>query len=100
MGFVDEQPYMLIMEFIENGNLADYLKSTNPNNNNNNTMLSWKMRKQFTFQIGQGMLYLHSKDVLHRDLKSLNILLTKHFEIKVSDFGLASLKRVNPKILK
>lgn len=86
MGFVDEEPYMLIMEFIEKGNLSDFLKSTNPD-------LDWLLKKQFAFQIAQGMLYLHDLNILHRDLKSLNVLLNKHLEIKLSDFGLASLKK-------
>jgi len=85
MGFVNQEPYMLIMEFMEKGNLADYLKS--------NSSIDWSMKKQFSLQIAQGMFYLHGKDVLHRDLKSLNVLLNKYLELKLSDFGLASLKK-------
>ena len=33
--------------------------------------------------------FLHSRDVVHRDLKPLNLLLTKHLELKVSDFGIS-----------
>ena len=50
---------MLIMEFVEKGNLADFLKSTNPNNNNNNNninfpLLDWNKKREITLQIAQG----------------------------------------------
>lgn len=81
--FVNEEPFMLIMEFAENGNLADYLKSKE---------LNWNTKKQFALQIAQGMLYLHDQEILHLNLKSSNIFLAKHLEIKISNFGLAFLK--------
>ena len=37
------------------------------------------------------MSFLHDRDVVHRDLKPLNLLLTKHLEIKVTDFGISRL---------
>ena len=41
--------------------------------------------------IGRALNFLHCRDVVHRDLKPLNLLLTKHLEIKVSDFGISRL---------
>eukprot|EP01128_Nolandella_sp_AFSM9_P010657 TRINITY_DN7400_c0_g1_i1.p1 TRINITY_DN7400_c0_g1~~TRINITY_DN7400_c0_g1_i1.p1 ORF type:complete len:412 (-),score=80.25 TRINITY_DN7400_c0_g1_i1:155-1339(-) len=40
-------------------------------------------------QIADSMLYLHSRNIIHRDLKSLNLLINGHFEIKICDFGLS-----------
>lgn len=43
-------------------------------------------------QISQGMDYLHSREVIHRDLKTNNIFLTEDMTVKIGDFGLATIK--------
>eukprot|EP00826_Nyctotherus_ovalis_P055605 TRINITY_DN739_c0_g2_i1.p1 TRINITY_DN739_c0_g2~~TRINITY_DN739_c0_g2_i1.p1 ORF type:complete len:265 (+),score=92.89 TRINITY_DN739_c0_g2_i1:125-919(+) len=43
----------------------------------------------FIYQILRGMLYIHSSGIIHRDLKPSNLLLNKHCELKICDFGLA-----------
>ena len=48
---------------------------------------------QFADQIAQGMAYLHARGLLHRDLKSKNILLNEKMEVKIADFGLACVRR-------
>jgi len=43
-----------------------------------------------------GLTYIHRKGVIHRDLKSLNILLTGNYQqVKISDFGLAKTKNIS-----
>ena len=44
---------------------------------------------EFSYQISQGMYYLHEKQVLHRDLAARNILLEHNLSVKIADFGLA-----------
>lgn len=49
-------------------------------------------RRYFT-QLMDGVNYLHSKGVAHRDLKPENLLLDEHDELKISDFGMATMFR-------
>ena len=43
--------------------------------------------KYLTFEIMKGVLFMHSKGVIHRDLKPLNILVNENWDVKISDFG-------------
>lgn len=46
------------------------------------------------YEIMKGLHYIHSKGIIHRDIKPLNILVTSDWEIKISDFGQSNV-RVN-----
>ncbi|CAL9162500.1 unnamed protein product [Musa hybrid cultivar] len=83
---VDKSQRMLIYEFMTNGNLANFLYSDNPR------ILSWEERLQIASDVSHGIEYLHEgaiPPVIHRDLKSANILLDKSMRAKVADFGLS-----------
>jgi serine/threonine protein kinase len=59
--------------------------------------LSWRQRTRIILQIAEGLDYLHDKchpTIIHRDVKSNNILLTKNLEAKVADFGLSKLRTI------
>lgn len=45
--------------------------------------------------VSRGLEFLHSFGIIHRDLKSLNLLVTEDFRVKVSDFGLARVSEEN-----
>ncbi|XP_059179165.1 mitogen-activated protein kinase kinase kinase 2-like [Physella acuta] len=47
--------------------------------------------KHFTSQILQGVRYLHENGILHRDIKSSNILMQSETKVKISDFGLSKI---------
>ncbi|KAK1296866.1 Serine/threonine-protein kinase PBS1 [Acorus calamus] len=80
----------LVYEFMDNGNLQDHL------NGIVDAKMDWHSRLKVALGAAKGLAYLHSTSgvgipIVHRDFKSTNILLSKDFEAKISDFGLAKL---------
>ena len=83
----------LILEYLEGGDLFSYLYGPSQ------SPLDDKLRYTWSFQIASGLAYIHSKNVVHCDIKSLNILLTHDHQIaKVGDFGLATFQKCNVKM--
>lgn len=76
--------YSLIMEYMPKGSLYRFLHSKE--------ILDWPLRYRIITDIACGLAFLHTDEILHRDLKSLNILLDEHFRAKLSDFGLSKVK--------
>lgn len=81
---------MLVYEYVDNGNLEQWLHGdvgpVSP--------LTWDIRMKIAVGTAKGLAYLHEglePKVVHRDVKSSNILLDKKWHAKVSDFGLAKL---------
>lgn len=76
---------MMITDYAENGSLSELLENKIIN-------IEWSLRRRITNEIIIGLSFLHDNRVIHRDLKSANILLNKHNEVKLCDFGLAKIK--------
>ena len=54
--------------------------------------LPFALKAKMAYQASKGMHFLHSSGIVHRDLKSLNLLLDAKWNVKVSDFGLTKFK--------
>lgn len=76
----------LIYEYIENGSLHSWLHE------NKNENLNWKTRLRIAIDVANGMQYIHEHTrprVVHKDIKSSNILLDSNMRAKIANFGLA-----------
>ncbi|KAH9284931.1 Serine/threonine-protein kinase PLK4 [Echinococcus granulosus] len=80
--FEDANYVYLVLEFCDNGELQAYIRQ--------NGSVSEDMARHYMKQIISGLLYLHSHNILHRDLTLANLLLTKDMKVKIADFGLAT----------
>jgi WD40 repeat protein/serine/threonine protein kinase len=85
LGLSLESPPLLVMELAQGGSLYNLLK-------NESQVLSWSQRLRLLRDIALGLSVLHIHELLHRDLKSLNILLDAEGRAKLCDFGLSTLK--------
>ncbi|CAI9286761.1 unnamed protein product [Lactuca saligna] len=82
---------LLVYEYVDNGNLEQWLHGdTGPTN----PPLTWEIRMKIAIGTAKGLAYLHEglePKVVHRDVKSSNILVDKNWNAKVADFGLSKL---------
>ncbi|KAJ6872891.1 hypothetical protein NC651_031890 [Populus alba x Populus x berolinensis] len=91
LGYCVEGAYrMLVYEYVDNGNLDQWLHG----DVGEVSPLTWDIRRNIILGTAKGLAYLHDglePKVVHRDVKSSNILLDRQWNSKVSDFGLAKL---------
>eukprot|EP00253_Pinus_taeda_P016781 PITA_16781 len=79
---------LLVFEYIENGNLFDCLHG----GSESMQALGWPVRHKIAVGVARGLCYLHhdcKPPILHRDVKSSNILVDSQFEAKIADFGVS-----------
>jgi len=76
----------LVLEYMSGGDLLDFLDTTR---SNRSTTFPWHTKLNVAMNIVNGLVYLHSCDIVHRDLKSRNILLDSNLFAKLADFGIA-----------
>ncbi|ESQ42384.1 hypothetical protein EUTSA_v10012638mg [Eutrema salsugineum] len=88
VGYCDEGDHLaLIYEFVPNGDLRQHLSGKG-----GRSVVSWGIRLRIAVEAALGLEYLHigcTPPMVHRDVKTTNILLDEHYKAKLADFGLS-----------
>ncbi|GJT84356.1 putative serine/threonine-protein kinase-like protein CCR3 [Tanacetum coccineum] len=95
VGYCEErEERLLVYEYMKNGALYDHLHDKKNVEKSSSLLNSWKMRIKISLDAARGIEYLHNyavPPIIHRDIKSSNILLDANWVARVSDFGLSLL---------
>ncbi len=86
-------PKCLVIEYMPKGSLFSVLQDKAQT-------LDWKIRIRIAKDMVSGLAFLHSKNILHRDIKSLNVLLDAEGKAKLTDFGLSKIKNESKSLTK
>lgn len=93
-----ESSKLLVYEYMENQSLDKWLHSkkraSSSTSSTQYAVLDWPKRRQIAIGAAQGLRYMHEdcyNSIIHRDVKSSNILLDSQFKAKIADFGLAKM---------
>ncbi|KAK4768096.1 hypothetical protein SAY87_003237 [Trapa incisa] len=80
----------VVVEYLPGGTLKSYLIK------NRRRKLAFKVVHQLALDLARGLSYLHSQKIVHRDVKTENMLLDKSRTVKIADFGVARVEASNP----
>ncbi len=88
VGFTEKVQF-IVMEYVDGITLTDYIEQQG--------VLKWRDALHFTVQVLKALQHAHDRGIVHRDVKSSNIMLLRDGTIKVMDFGIARFNRENNK---
>ena len=92
IGFTITSPFAIITEFMCNGSLYDWIRGKEQK-------LTGTQKTLIAMGIAAGMARLHEQNVVHRDLKSLNVLLDENMLPKICDFGISTVVETGSTVL-
>ncbi|GMP99736.1 hypothetical protein CsSME_00047092 [Camellia sinensis var. sinensis] len=81
----------VVVEYLPGGTLKKYLIR------NIRKKLAFRVVIQLALDLSRGLSYLHSNKIVHRDVKTENMLLDSHRTLKIADFGVARVEAQNPR---
>lgn len=84
---IDKSGYMMVTEYMERGSLFELIHTERLVQN-----LPLSQLLEMIKDITEAMVFIHSKNILHCDLKSKNILVDENLNLKIADFGLSRIK--------
>lgn len=90
VGFTEKVQF-IVMEYVDGITLTDYIEQQG--------VLKWRDAVHFTVQVLRALQHAHDRGIVHRDVKSSNIMLLRDGTIKVMDFGIARFNRENNKTM-
>lgn len=90
VGFTEKVQF-IVMEYVDGITLTDYIEQQ--------SVLKWRDSVHFTIQILKALQHAHDRGIVHRDVKSQNVMLLSDGTIKVMDFGIARFNRENNKTM-
>ena len=83
LGYIRKENFLFfVLEFVENGSVTSIMKSFGS--------FPEVLARVYTEQVLAGLAYLHSCDIIHRDIKGCNILVAKDGTVKLADFGVSA----------
>ena len=88
--FEDKKYLYVVMEYMIKGDMADFIQESKYE------LFEESEAKKYMRHIASGIAYLHSKGVVHRDIKLENLLVNEYDEIKIADFGWAAKPNEKP----
>ena len=89
-GYTENPPFYIVTDYMPNGSVFTALR-------NSPEKLTPTKRSLIAYDVAKGIEFLHQRNIIHRDLKSLNVLLDSDFRAKICDFGMARLNSNDPK---